>query len=66
VRWGIVASELGGRLELLVGDALLAAAVVNYMGPFPGQGLIPANLSLCSFCAGLLLRFHKTGLSLWV
>jgi hypothetical protein len=37
VRWGVSASELGDRLELLVGDALLAAAVVNYLGPFPGE-----------------------------
>lgn len=36
-RWGATAAELGGRLDLLVGDALLAAAVVNYLGPFPGD-----------------------------
>jgi hypothetical protein len=36
-RWGVSASELGERLDLLVGDALLAAAVVNYLGPFPGE-----------------------------
>lgn len=36
-RWGATAAELGGRLDLLIGDALLAAAVVNYLGPFPGQ-----------------------------
>ncbi|WIA17601.1 hypothetical protein OEZ85_014416 [Tetradesmus obliquus] len=36
VRWGAAADALGGRLALLVGDALLAAAVVNYLGAFPG------------------------------
>lgn len=55
-RWGATAAELGGRLDLLVGDALLAAAVVNYLGPFPGElgpGLggchakkLPSQLSL--------------------
>ncbi|WIA37814.1 hypothetical protein OEZ86_014676 [Tetradesmus obliquus] len=36
VRWGAAADALGGRLALLVGDALMAAAVVNYLGAFPG------------------------------
>lgn len=35
-RWGTAAVELGARLDVLVGDALLAAAVVNYLGPFTG------------------------------
>jgi hypothetical protein len=37
VRWGTAADELAGRLELLVGDAFMAAAVVNYLGAFPGE-----------------------------
>jgi dynein heavy chain len=37
VRWGTAADDLAGRLELLVGDALMAAAVVNYLGAFPGE-----------------------------
>ena len=37
VRWGAAADVLGGRLDLLVGDVLMAAAVVNYLGAFPGE-----------------------------
>jgi hypothetical protein len=37
VRWGAAADELAGRLELLVGDTFMAAAVVNYLGAFPGE-----------------------------
>lgn len=37
VRWGEAADELAGRLQLVVGDAFMAAAVVNYLGAFTGE-----------------------------
>eukprot|EP00775_Hariotina_reticulata_P007079 gene7079-7292_t len=36
VRWQAAASDLSDHLGLLVGDALVAAAAVNYLGPFTG------------------------------
>lgn len=33
-RWGTSAGELGARLDVLVGDALLAAAATTYLGAF--------------------------------
>jgi hypothetical protein len=35
-RWEASAAELGGRLAVVTGDALLAAAAVNYLGAFTG------------------------------
>eukprot|EP00879_Flechtneria_rotunda_P012885 GHRR01013457.1.p1 GENE.GHRR01013457.1~~GHRR01013457.1.p1 ORF type:complete len:515 (+),score=167.05 GHRR01013457.1:893-2437(+) len=49
-RWGKGAEDLETELELLVGNALMAAAVVNYLGPFPGPyraELIPQWLKCC-------------------
>jgi hypothetical protein len=39
VRWQAAATDLSSHLELLVGDVLLAAAAVNYLGPFTGWHL---------------------------
>ncbi|KAF8058456.1 DNAH6 [Scenedesmus sp. PABB004] len=47
VRWGAAADGLGARLGLLLGDTLLAAAAVNYLGPFTGP-----------FRAELVARWH--------
>jgi dynein heavy chain len=33
-RWGVAASELGARYDLLTGDMLLAAAAITYLGAF--------------------------------
>jgi hypothetical protein len=35
-RWQTTADGLGARIDLLPGDALLAAACVSYAGPFTG------------------------------
>jgi dynein heavy chain len=37
VRWGATAEQLGGRLAVLLGDVLLAAACISYTGAFPGR-----------------------------
>jgi dynein heavy chain len=39
-RWGATAEQLGGRLAVLLGDVLLAAACISYTGAFPGGSLI--------------------------
>eukprot|EP00878_Enallax_costatus_P041820 GHUV01048713.1.p1 GENE.GHUV01048713.1~~GHUV01048713.1.p1 ORF type:complete len:360 (+),score=84.12 GHUV01048713.1:426-1505(+) len=36
VRWGEAADELAVKLQLIVGDAFMAATVVNYLGAFTG------------------------------
>lgn len=35
--WGIRRKELQGKLEVLVGDALMTAAFLSYAGPFPSE-----------------------------
>lgn len=35
--WAIRRKELQGKLEVLVGDALMTAAFLSYAGPFPSE-----------------------------
>lgn len=36
-RWTAAAAELGAQYERLVGDMLLSAGMVAYLGAFPGE-----------------------------
>jgi len=49
-RWQAAAADLSGHLELLVGDVLLAAAAVNYLGPFTGAHSVQQQLGSLITC----------------
>lgn len=43
VRWGGAADDLAVELRLIVGNAFMAAAVVNYVGAFTGDHMSLSN-----------------------